>query len=135
MTVCSPAASSAASTALTRSAGSPAPSHGNVEVLTYTRSLGTGEILQPTDLAWIKTAAAPPDAPNDADLVIGQAAKRPLRAGAVVLARDFGSAQVIKTGDIVNVTFEAEGISLSLQGKAMGSAASTSLTMPCGACP
>jgi flagella basal body P-ring formation protein FlgA len=104
--------------------GSAAPSaaRGNVEVLSYTRSLSAGEIVQPTDLAWIKAAAAPSDAPSDAEMVIGQAAKRPLRAGAVVLARDVGSAQVIKPGDLVSVTYEAEGISLRLEGKSMGSA-------------
>jgi flagella basal body P-ring formation protein FlgA len=96
--------------------------HGNVEVLTYTRSLAAGEIVQPTDIAWTKAAAAPNDAPGDADMVIGQAAKRPLRSGAVVLARDVGAAQVIKAGDAVSVSYEAEGISLTLEGKAMGSA-------------
>jgi flagellar basal body P-ring formation protein FlgA len=96
--------------------------HGNVEVLTYTRSLAAGEILQPTDLAWIKAAAAPSDSPDDAEMVIGQAAKRPLRAGAVVLSRDVGAALVIKAGDIVTVTYEADGITLSLEGKAMGTA-------------
>jgi flagella basal body P-ring formation protein FlgA len=100
----------------------PAAGRGNVEVLTYTRSLSAGEIVQPTDLAWIKAAAAPGDAPSDAEMVIGQAAKRPLRAGAVVLSRDVGSAQVIKAGDLVSVTYEAEGISLRLEGKSMGSA-------------
>ena len=95
---------------------------GNTEVLTYTRSLGAGEIVQPTDLVWTKAAGAPGDAPSDADQVIGQMAKRPLRAGAVVLARDFGMAIVIKAGDLVNVTYEADGVSLTLQGKAMASA-------------
>lgn len=103
------------------SAGSAAV-HGNVEVLTYTRSLAAGEILQPTDLAWIKAAAAPSDSPDDAEMVIGQAAKRPLRAGAVVLSRDLGAALVIKAGDIVTVTYEADGITLSLEGKAMATA-------------
>jgi flagella basal body P-ring formation protein FlgA len=99
-----------------------ATARGNVEVLSYTRSLAAGEIVQATDLVWTKAAAAPNDAPSDADAVVGQAAKRPLRAGAIVQAHDVGSAQVIRPGDIVTVTFEAEGISLSLQGKAMGSA-------------
>lgn len=105
------------------SAGASSPAaRGNVEVLTYTRSLNAGEIVQPTDLAWVKAAAAPNDSPSDADMVIGQAAKRPLRAGAPVLAHDVGSAQVIKSGDLVTVSFEAEGIKLTLDGKSMGSA-------------
>ena len=106
---------------LSTSPGSPA-ARGNVEVLTYTRSLNAGEIVQPTDLTWIKVAAAPTDSPSDAEAVIGQAAKRPLRAGAVVLARDVGSATVIKQGDVVTVTYEADGIQLTLEGKAMGTA-------------
>src|SRR5579864_6113720 len=101
---------------------SAAAPRGNVEVLTYVRSLSAGEIVQPADVVWAKAAAAPSDAPSDAEAVIGQAAKRPLRAGAVVQARDVGSAQVIKPGDVVTVSYEFEGVSLALQGKAMGSA-------------
>jgi len=99
-----------------------AAAHGNVEVLTYTRSLNPGEIVQPTDLAWVKSAAAPAGVPSDADMVIGQAVKRPLRAGSVVQTHDFGSAQIIKSGDIVIVSYEADGVSLTLEGKAMGGA-------------
>ena len=95
---------------------------GNVEVLTYARSLAAGEMVQPSDLVWAKAAAAPNGAPSDADAVIGQVAKRPLREGAAVLARDVGAAQVIKKGDIVTVTYESDGISLALQGLAMGAA-------------
>ena len=54
--------------------------------------------------------------------MIGKAAKRPLRAGSVVLAHDYGSAVVIKSGDLVTVTYDADGVSLTLQGKAMASA-------------
>src|SRR3569623_233380 len=95
---------------------------GNVEVLTYARSLAAGEMVQPSDLVWAKAAAAPNGAPSDAAAVIGQVAKRPLREGAAVLARDVGAAQVIKKGDVVTVTYESGGISLALQGLAMGTA-------------
>ncbi len=91
----------------------------NVDVLTYARNLAAGEIVQAADVVWGTAAAAPADAPSDADAVIGMAAKRPLRAGAVVAARDIGAAQVVKAGEIITVLYEAEGISLSLQGKAM----------------
>jgi flagella basal body P-ring formation protein FlgA len=103
-------------------AGVPGAQRGNTEVLTYTRSLSAGEIVQPTDLAWTKAVGAPGDAPSDAEQVIGQMAKRPLRAGAVVLAHDFGAAVVVRSGELVTVTYEADGISLTLQGKAMASA-------------
>ena len=94
----------------------------NVEVLTYARSLSAGEIVQPQDLVWGKAAAAPADAPNDAEAIIGLAAKRPLRAGAAVSGRDVSAPQVIKSGDLITVTYEDGGISLVLQGKAMAAA-------------
>jgi flagellar basal body P-ring formation protein FlgA len=102
--------------------GAPAAARGNVEVLTYARSLMAGDIVQPSDLVWAKMAAAPADSPTDAEAVIGQAAKRPLRAGAVVQARDVGAAQVIKAGELVTVSYDNDGVSLSMQGKAMAAA-------------
>ena len=103
--------------------GAVAAPRGNVDVLTYARSLQAGEVLQPQDLVWGKAAAAPHDAPSDADAVIGLSAKRPLRAGAAVSARDVGRPQVIKVGEAVTVTFTSEGITLSLTGKALNGAA------------
>ncbi len=96
---------------------------GNVEILTYARSLSTGDILQPEDLVWGKVAAAPSDSPRDADAVIGQAARRPLRQGAAVSQRDVSAPQVIRTGDTVTVTYLGGGISLAMEGKALGAAA------------
>ena len=94
---------------------------GKVDDLTYALNLAAGDVVQPTDLVWGKAAAAPADAPSDADAVIGMAAKRPLRAGAPVSARDVAAAQVIKAGDTITVNYDAEGVSLSLQGKAITS--------------
>lgn len=100
-----------------------AAAKGNVEILTYARSLSTGDILQPEDLIWAKAASAPGDSPRDADAVIGQAARRPLRQGAAVSLRDVAQPQVIKAGDTVTVTYMGGGITLAMEGKAMGSAA------------
>jgi flagellar basal body P-ring formation protein FlgA len=105
------------------SVGGSATPRGNVDVLAYARNFATGELVQPEDLIWAKAAAAPGDAPSDADQAIGLAAKRPLRAGASVSMRDIAAPQVIKTGDLVTVTFAADGLSLALQGKAMAGAA------------
>jgi len=96
---------------------------GNVEVLAYARSLSAGEIVQPQDLIWVKMAASPSDAPQDADALIGMSAKRPLREGAAASLRDVSAAQVIKNGDIITVTYENGGVSVALQGKAMTAAA------------
>lgn len=104
-------------------AGRPAAARGNVEVLTYARSLAAGEIVQPQDLVWSKVAVAPAGAPTDAEQVIGMAARRPLREGATVMSRDISAPQVIKAGEMITVVYENEGISLALQGKAMAAAA------------
>ncbi len=95
---------------------------GNVDVLTYARNLAAGEVVQPQDLVWGKAAAAPADAAGDPDAMIGMAAKRALRAGAVAARRDVAAAQVIKAGEIVTVTYDDGGISLSLQGRALAAA-------------
>ena len=92
---------------------------GNVDVLTWARSIAAGEVVQPQDLIWGKAALAPADAPGDPDAVVGFAARRPLRAGAAVSARDVAAVQVIKAGDIVTISYDQDGISLSLQAKAM----------------
>jgi len=104
-------------------ASAGAAPRGNVDVLTYARNLQAGEVVQPQDLVWGKAAAASADAPSDAEAVIGMAAKRPLRAGAVVAFRDVGRPQVIKPGAQVTVTFSSGGITLALSGKALNGAA------------
>lgn len=93
------------------------------EVLTYARSLSAGELLAAEDLVWAAVVRAPADAPRDADAVIGLAARKPLRAGAAVSARDLGAARVIAKDDPVSVHYRSGGITLSLQGRALGAAA------------
>ena len=90
-------------------AGGLAASHGR-EVLTYTHSLITGQIVQPDDLIWAKAAAAPVDAAPNTDVVIGMAARRPLREGDPVLARDVTAPIIIKAGDTVDVTYADDGV-------------------------
>lgn len=104
-------------------AGGAVAAKGNVEVLTYARSLAAGEVVQPQDLVWYKAAAAPVGAPNDADAVIGMAAKRPLREGSAVSTRDVSAPMVIKAGELVSVTWSDGGIVLTLQAKALKNAA------------
>jgi len=96
---------------------------GNVDVLTWARSLSAGEIVQPQDLVWGKAALAPADAPNDPDAVIGLAARRPLRTGAAVAARDVSAPMVVKANEIVTITYDNQGVSLSLQAKALSGGA------------
>jgi flagella basal body P-ring formation protein FlgA len=95
---------------------------GNLDVLTYARNIAAGDLIAPEDLVWGKAAAAPSDSPRDPDALIGLAARRPLRAGAAALAHDVSAPQIIKVGEIITVSFQAEGIALSLQGKALTAA-------------
>jgi flagella basal body P-ring formation protein FlgA len=112
---------------LVRSGTPPAeaPAPRTIDALAYTRNLATGDIVQPQDIAYAKIAAfaLPLDAPRDADAVIGMVVRRPLRAGAPVAGHDVSLPLVIKRDDIVQVIYNSEGISLTLQGKAMAAAA------------
>ena len=95
----------------------------NREILTYAHNLNAGDIVQPSDLIWAKAAGTPVDAPSNVDAVIGMAARRPLREGDPVLGHDVTAPIVIKAGDTVQVVYADEGVTLTLQGKAMASAA------------
>ena len=109
-----PSAASAASPAVARAGGE------TVEVLTYARSLAAGDIVQPEDVVWTPMQAhlAPSGAPRDAEAVIGLSARRALRAGAAVADRDLAAPQVIARNDMVKVSYESGGISLTLTGRA-----------------
>jgi len=96
---------------------------GNVEVLTWNRSLQAGDTVAPEDLTWTKLAAAPSGAARDANELIGKTVRRPMRAGSAALPRDVSAPQVIRKDDMVEVVYTDGGVSLSLQGKAMNPAA------------
>ena len=95
------------------------------EVLTYARDFAAGEVVQPEDIVWAAPSGfgAPIDTPRDARSVIGQAARRPLRAGTSVSLADLSAPKVIKRDEMVQVAYAAGGVRLLLQGKAMGGAA------------
>ena len=107
--------------AAARTPATAARSAASVEVLTYARSIATGETVRPEDVVWTTVQAhqAPSDGPDDVEAVIGLSARRPLRSGAAVRATDLTRPQVIARGDMVDVTYETGGISLTLRGRAM----------------
>lgn len=110
----------------------PAAQGRTTEVLTFTRSLNAGEIIQPQDVAWteVQTHLVPQDAPQDAEAVIGQAVRRAMRTGAPVAQRDLSRPIVVKANDLITITYNLDGVSLSLQGKAMqGGGAGDSITV------
>ena len=103
--------------------GGAAVSGRNVQVLTYARNINSGELVQASDLVWGPAAAAPANAPRDADSVIGMTARRPLRQGSAVAVSDVTSPQVIRANDAITVTYESGGVTLALQARALGAAA------------
>lgn len=103
--------------------GAVAASGKTVQALAYARSLAAGEEIRAEDLVWTRTVAAPADALRDADAAIGMVARRPLREGAMVSARDVSAPVVIQAGDLVTVTYQAGGVSLELQVKALAAGA------------
>lgn len=94
-----------------------------VQALAYARSLAAGEEVRAEDLVWTRAAAAPVDALQDADQAIGMVARRPLREGALVSARDISAPLVIRPGDLVTATYQSGGVSLELQVKALDAGA------------
>jgi flagella basal body P-ring formation protein FlgA len=120
--VLTPVSTGAAGPASSATAGRPGAT---VDVLTYARNLNTGDIVQPEDVVWTTLQAhmAPGGAPQDADQVIGLSAKRPLRAGAPVTARDLASPQVIARNDMVEVAYVVGGVKLTITGRATRNAA------------
>jgi flagella basal body P-ring formation protein FlgA len=92
------------------------------QALIYARNISSGDILGADDLEWSSDAVAPSDGIADPEAAIGKSARHALRAGAAAAVHDLVSPKVIKRDDLIAVVFEDEGISLTLQGKAMADA-------------
>jgi flagellar basal body P-ring formation protein FlgA len=110
---------------LTQTAATAGRPGATVEVLTYARSLASGDVVQPEDVVWSQVQAhqAPAGAPQDAAEVIGLSARRAMRAGAPVQSRDLTAPQVIARGDMVQVVYLSGGVSLTVTGRATRNAA------------
>lgn len=95
------------------------------DVLTYVRNLAAGDVIQPEDVVWTQVQAHQANAsgPQDAEQVIGLSARRALRAGSPVAARDLASPQVIARNDTVEVAFVSGGVKLTVMGRATRNAA------------
>lgn len=113
-------AGGAAPVATSGSASAPTTRGATVEVLTYARNLAAGDIVQPEDVVWSTVQAHLVQAagPADAEQAIGKTARRALRAGAPVAARDLASPQVIARNDMVEVAYQVGGVTLTVTGRA-----------------
>ena len=115
----------AADASVRPASGNVARPGATVEVLTYARNIGAGEVIQPSDVIWstVQAHMATSAGPRDADEVIGLSARRPVRAGAAVTSRDLVAAQVIARNDMVQVAFVSGGVELTITGRATRDAA------------
>ncbi len=106
-------------------AAQPAARTATADVLTYARNLAAGDVVQPEDVVWstVQAHLAQGGSPSDAEQVIGLSARRALRAGSVVGARDLVSPRVIARNDMVEVAYVVGGVTLTVTGRATRDAA------------
>lgn len=88
------------------------------------RTIQRGETIQAEDVVWIDTPSnAPRDALADPEALIGKTAKRVLLANAPLRAMDVMDTPSVRRNEPVTLIYEAEGLKLSVRGKALGDAA------------
>jgi len=88
------------------------------------RTVQRGETIQAEDVVWIDTpSTAPRDALADPEALIGKTAKRVLLANTPLRAMDVMDTPSVRRNEPVTLIYEAEGLRLSVRGKALGDAA------------
>lgn len=88
------------------------------------RTVQRGETIQAEDVVWIDTpTTAPRDALADPEALIGKTAKRVLLANTPLRAMDVMDTPSVRRNEPVTLIYEAEGLRLSVRGKALGDAA------------
>lgn len=90
------------------------------DVLVFTRTLSVGEIVSPSDLTWqpVQAHLAGGGLISDPETAIGKTVRIPVREGGVVRPGDLSAPVVIRRAEMVKVTFEMNGVSLSMTGPA-----------------
>jgi flagella basal body P-ring formation protein FlgA len=83
--------------------------------------VGRGEIIreEAVILQEMKRSPAGIDYITDGQVLVGMAAKRPLRAGVPLRGSDITQPKLVAKGDLVTIAFVAPGLSLSVRGKAL----------------
>jgi flagellar basal body P-ring formation protein FlgA len=88
------------------------------------RTIQRGEAIQAEDVVWIDTpSTAPRDALADPEALIGKTAKRVLLANTPVRAMDVMDTPSVRRNEPVTLIYEANGLKLSIRGRAMADAA------------
>lgn len=92
------------------------------EVVTLARALVRGDAIRDNDITIERRPKAEAgDAIRRADAVLGQAARRELRAGQFLRAADLMKPELVGRGDPVTLVFETPGVKLTVQAKALES--------------
>jgi len=100
------------------------PAHSVTEmhmVPVLAQPVGRGEIIrdEAVVLQEMKRSPAGIDYITDGQILIGMAAKRPLRAGVPLRNSDITQPRLVAKGDLVTIAFQTPGLSLSVRGKAL----------------
>ena len=95
------------------------------EVVVLARNVARGEMLRDSDILVerMPRSEAAPDALSRPALVVGQAARRALRAGASLRPADLMKPDLVGRNDAVTIVFEVPGITLTTRGKALAAGA------------
>lgn len=93
-------------------------------VVVATRRLALGEVVGPEDfrLTRLRSERVRPGAAQRPDQVVGQQLRRPMASGAVFMAADLGAPAMVEKNGLVTMLLEAPGLSLTAQGRALGTA-------------
>lgn len=101
------------------------------DVLVFTRTLSAGEVVAAADIAWqpVQAHLAGGSLISDPETAIGKTVRVPVREGGVVRPGDLTAPVVIRRSEMVKVTFEMKGVSLSMTGPAQKDGAVGDLIM------
>jgi flagellar basal body P-ring formation protein FlgA len=92
------------------------------EAVTLARAFARGETIRDNDVAIERRPKVEvADAIQKADAVVGQAARRDLRAGQFLRAADLMKPELVSRGDPVTLVFESPGVKLTVRAKALES--------------
>lgn len=93
-----------------------------VEVVVTARAVGRGETVRDSDVLVERRPRddVAADTVNSLTAVLGQAARRSLRAGQTLRPADLMKPDLVARNDMVTIVFEVPGITLTARGKALG---------------
>jgi flagellar basal body P-ring formation protein FlgA len=103
--------------------GGPASSGPPGHVLVLVTDKARGEVLSAADLDWAPARPGARNALTHAEAAVGRALRRPLKAGAPLLASDIEAPAVVRKGDPLKLVYASPGLKLTVDGVAQSNAA------------